>query len=78
MSIELTEDQRQALAQCREVPPRVLDPAANITYVLVRADVYEKLQDLLGEEDVRPLEPLLAELAPEDWEDASHYETPRP
>ena len=78
MSIELTEEQRQALALSREVPPRVLDPAAKITYVLLPADLYEKMQALLDEDDVRLMEPFLAELAAEDWEDAAHYETPRP
>ena len=27
------------------------------------------------EEEVRSLEPLLAELAPEDWEDVANYDT---
>jgi hypothetical protein len=74
MSIELTEQQQQALAREPESPPRIIDRATNTTYVLVRADVYEKIQVLLDEDDVRLLEPLLAELAPEDWEDLAHYE----
>jgi hypothetical protein len=77
MSIELTEQQRQALARSSESPPRVLDPVTNTTYVLLRADVYAKVQALLGDDDVRLMEPLLAELSPEDWEDASNY-GPRP
>jgi hypothetical protein len=31
-------------------------------------------QQLLEEDEVRLMEPLLAELDPEDWEDAAHYE----
>jgi hypothetical protein len=74
MSIELTEQQRQALQRDSESPPRVIDRATDTTYVLVRADVYEKMQALLDDGDVRLMEPLLAELAPEDWEDLAHYE----
>jgi hypothetical protein len=45
--------------------------------VLVRADVYEKMQALLNDEDVRLMGPLLAELAPEDWEDLTQVFTDR-
>ena len=71
--IELTEQQQTLLTRC-ESPPRVVNPATKETFVLIRAEVYAKFQDLLGEEDVRDLETLLAELSPEDWEDASNYE----
>jgi hypothetical protein len=77
MSIELTEHQQQALMNETESPPRVIDRATNTTYVLVRADVYEKIQAFLDDEDIRQMEPLLAELAPEDWEDLTYYENRR-
>jgi predicted ATPase len=48
MSIELTEQQRQALKE--EEPPRVIDPATKECYVLVRAEVYERMRQLLGED----------------------------
>jgi hypothetical protein len=73
--IELTEEQQRALAEQTESPPRVLDPGTSTAYVLVRADLYAKWQALLDEDDVRLMEPLLAELAPEDWEDPSAYES---
>lgn len=38
MSIQLTEQQHQALALHQEDPPVVVDPLSNVTYVLVRAD----------------------------------------
>lgn len=41
--IELTPEQRQAVQQERGLPVRLVDPATNDTYVLVRADVYERL-----------------------------------
>lgn len=47
MSIELTADQQQALDGGREEPPRVVDPRTHETYVLLRADVYEKVRALI-------------------------------
>jgi hypothetical protein len=46
--IELTEQQRQEL---KNTEPRVLDPETGEAYVLVRAEVYERLKGLLSEED---------------------------
>ena len=47
MSIELTEEQRQAIRRSGETPPRVVDPQTRETFVLLRADVYEQLEPLL-------------------------------
>jgi hypothetical protein len=41
--IELTPEQRQALEQQNGEPVRVVDPATHDVYVLVRAEVYERL-----------------------------------
>jgi hypothetical protein len=68
--IELNEQQRQELNGSE---PIAIDPATNQEYVLVRRDVYCRLKGLL-EEDTRAMEPLLANLDPEDWEDASNFE----
>ena len=46
--IELTPEQHQALTQNGTEPLRVLDRATNIGYVLVRADVYERLKAILS------------------------------
>lgn len=43
--IELTEQQRLALGT--EEPPRLLDPQTQETYVLVRADVYERMRAVI-------------------------------
>ena len=43
--IELTEQQHQALNV--ESAPRAHDPQTNVTYVLVRADVYERMQTII-------------------------------
>jgi hypothetical protein len=71
--IELTVEQQQALDQQAGLL-RVVDPRTSAAYVLLRLDLFERMQRLLDEDDVRHLEPLLAELAPEDWEDASNYD----
>jgi hypothetical protein len=70
--IELTEQQRQELHGSE--PARARDPQTNETYVLVRADLYERLRTILDGDDARLMAPLLADLDPEDWEDASAYE----
>jgi hypothetical protein len=70
--IELTEEQRSAVAASAETPPRVIDPATRETYVLLRAEVYERLKGILDDDDdARGMEYLLAETDPEDWVDAS-------
>jgi hypothetical protein len=50
MSIELTEQQQQALATPQEEPPRILDPRTNTLYVLVRAEEYESIRELVEDE----------------------------
>ncbi len=70
--IELSEEQRQELSQPE---PVVMDPLTRQTYVLVPRDVYDRLKGLLEEDDARLMYPLLADLDPEDWEDASAYES---
>lgn len=47
MAIELTEQQRQALAQSKQTLPTMVDPISNTTYVLVRAELYERLKELV-------------------------------
>lgn len=65
----LTPEQRQLLQQSGETP-RLLDPDTNREYVLVRAEVYQRLQELLGDIDPRDLYPLLHRaLHDEGWDD---------
>jgi hypothetical protein len=70
--IELTQEQCHELAMPGPVCAR--NPQTNETYVLLRAALYERLRALLEEDDARLMEPLLAEVDPEDWEDISAYE----
>jgi hypothetical protein len=60
--IELTEQQQQTLD--REQPPRLIDPRNNTAYVLVRADVFERLKDLVEDAEDQVLR--------EAWLRASH------
>jgi hypothetical protein len=43
--IELTEQQVQALENPESTPPRVLNPRTKETFVLLRLDEYERLQE---------------------------------
>jgi hypothetical protein len=42
--------------------------------VLLRAEDYEKMKPHPDSDDVSAMYPLLADIAPEDWEDVGHYE----
>jgi hypothetical protein len=68
--IELTQEQRRELAH---PAPVAVDPETRQTYVLVRAEVYERIKHILDDDDSRFMEPALACLDPEDWEDVSAY-----
>ena len=43
--IELTEQQVQALENPEATPPRVMNPRTGETFVLLRADEYERLKE---------------------------------
>lgn len=47
--IELTEQQQRAVDTSLE--PRLIDPRTQKAYVLVRADVYERIHHLLAEDE---------------------------
>ena len=68
--IELNEDQRRELV----LPtPFAIDPKTGERYFLIREVVYEHIKHILDGDDARLMEPVLADLDPEDWEDASAY-----
>ena len=70
--IELTPEQHQVLAKNGPEPVRVIDPATNAEYVLVRAQVYDRLKTLLSadEEWVRDAYPAAMEVfAWDGWDD---------
>jgi hypothetical protein len=57
MNIELTAEQREAIAVAGKSPPRLVDPDTNITYVLVPEAAYERVQGLLADIDPREVYP---------------------
>jgi hypothetical protein len=65
---ELTPDQRAELR--RPEPARAIDPETKQEYVLVRADIYERLKGVLGE-DFHPSEayPAVDRAFAEAWDD---------
>jgi hypothetical protein len=71
--IELTLEQRNAMAQNSETPPRVLDPDTNTGYVLFRAEVYDRIRQIfdLGDDQLtRDLTPHVMEVFGRDgWDD---------
>jgi hypothetical protein len=50
MTIQLTEPFQQAIDSQHDQPLRAVDPRTNITYVLLRAEEYEKIQEILEDE----------------------------
>jgi hypothetical protein len=50
MRVELTEQQQQALDSEPEHPPRLVDPRTNTTYLLVRAEEYERIREALEDQ----------------------------
>jgi hypothetical protein len=58
MSIRLTEEQWANVLGGNDVPIRVSDPEQIATFVLVRADVYERFQSLFEEDPVTEQERL--------------------
>jgi hypothetical protein len=80
MTPELPLELRQALETTPDGPLEVFDPVSKRSYVLLSAEKYQKVKALLNNEGdaVREMANLLADLAPEDWEDAANYESPKP
>ena len=73
--MNLTAEQLEAVRQGE--PLRFTDPETKGEFVVLRADVFARVQALLtGTNDVEAMYPALADLAPEDWEDPSAYDLP--
>lgn len=49
----ITPEQRLAASQAGDSPVELADPQTGASYVLIRAEVYQKLQDLLSEGEGR-------------------------
>jgi hypothetical protein len=69
MAPELSPELRQAMQQLHGAEPlRVVDPDTNASYVIVKAEVYDRFQRVLGDEDPREAYPLIAAVMQEDDE----------
>src|SRR4051812_32496107 len=68
MTIRLPEALRQVVQEQASEPIRMVDPGTNAEYVLVRAEVFERLGKLV---DIDPADayPLLDEAFREGWSD---------
>ncbi len=67
MAPELSPELRQAIQQLPGAEPlRVVDPETNATYVIVKAEVYDQLQRVFGDEDPREAYPLIDSVMHED------------
>ena len=69
--IALTGEQHRAIEDAGGEPVRVEDPETKATYVLLRAEVYERIRALLGADGLAPEEaaPLIWGVMREDWDD---------
>lgn len=50
MDLQLTDDQRQAIDARGGAPVYLVDATTNASYVLLRAEQFEKIKGLLGED----------------------------
>jgi hypothetical protein len=50
VTIQLTEEQQQAIDSAGATPPKVVDPRTSAAYVLIPEDDYETVREILGEE----------------------------
>jgi hypothetical protein len=77
MNLQFTDDIRQAIEAAGGSPVYIADPTTNVSYVILRAEDFAKMKAESESDDASSMCPLLADIAPEDWEDAGHYETRR-
>jgi hypothetical protein len=74
MNLQLTDDLKQAVEAAGGSPVYIADPTTNTSYVILRAEDFEKMKTKCESDDVSSMYPLLADVTAEDWEDLSHYE----
>jgi hypothetical protein len=71
--IALTIEQHQAIEDAGGKPVRVEDPQTRATYVLIDANLYERIRALVEPDDFSPEEfaPMIWDAMKEDWDDPS-------
>jgi hypothetical protein len=77
--IELSEQQLKALTQRQEFPPRVVNPRTKEVFVLIHEEMFERVRNLLEQEDelgaVEEMLPLAAEALDAEDRDMSAKES---
>jgi hypothetical protein len=71
--IELTQEQHLALEQNGAEPVRAIDPATRVEYILVRAEIYERLKTVFADDGdwIRDAYPAAMEaFARDGWDDS--------
>ena len=61
--VQLTSEQHQAVVANAPEPARALDPATNTEYVLLRAEVYDRIKALMADDRAAVEAAYLASLA---------------
>ena len=74
MTTNLADDLRQAIEEHGGAPVYVVDATTGASYVLMRAEQFEKIKAIAEGDDVEVMYPLLADIEPDAWEDLSHYD----
>jgi hypothetical protein len=72
MGLELTEEEQKEVRRAKREPIRLTDPETKQEYVLLRAEVYDRLKSLLYDDsDFEPSRgyALADEVMKEDWDD---------
>jgi hypothetical protein len=76
----ITPELRQEIEQSGDQPVRLEDPETNKSYVLISAEMYDRLRSLFDDSDYDPREayPLVWKVMKEDWEDPAMdvYDSP--
>lgn len=74
MTTKLSDDLRQAIEEHGGASVYVVDAITGASYVLMRAEQFEKIRAIVDGDEVEAMYPLLADATPDDWEDISHHD----
>ncbi len=66
MTPQITDEQRQAIHEADTGAVRLVDPTTNTTYILMRADIYDRMQTRSQEFDPREAYPLIEDVMRDD------------
>jgi len=80
VSLQLTEEEKRQVRLANGKPVRLTDPESQQEYVLLPAEVYDRLKALLyddGNVDVAAGYPLADEVMKDDWDDPKMAEYDR-